>query len=330
MKIFNRYPSDLLEKLSLKMKKKAENSLCWLSSKQHQLLGRNKPLRVLCVLDRSCNIAYLTEVLKWQSAWGWVEYHQVDLTQYLNEDESFYDLLIYQTWSTESDYAPLADQKFKESALPKIFFDAHASGSLDTYARFHLPQIPRIKNAPSEDFLKNFKVILKTSHPIQILKDKTKERAIDVSYCVGLQTHEVRPKVYEKVMPYQSRYVVDLRNNQHNYVSYLRRVKISINVPGYGEGTFRHLYTLNAKALLFAHESIKPIQLLPHQKLKDGQDYVSFNLENFDEKLEYYLSHPQEARAIAENGYETFKKGYDYTLSAKQLFEQFQVLSSSK
>ncbi len=330
MKMFNRYPQDIVEKLALKMKKKTTKCSRWLQYQQHQLQRHKKPLKILCVFDRSCNLSYLTEVLSIQKANGWIVFRIVNLIEYLNENENHYDLLIYQTWSSESDYSPLADQKFKDSFLPKVFFDAHASGSFDTYHRFYAPEIPRIKNAPSENFLTKFNVLLKTSHPIQVIKDKTRARSIDISYCVGLQTHEIRPQVYEKVMPYQSRYVVDLKNNQHNYVSYLRRVKISINVPGYGEGTFRHLYTLNAKAMLFAHESIKPIQLLPHRKLKENEDYISFNLNNFDEKLEYYLSHPKEARSIASQGFDTFMQGYSYTRSAEELISKFNELIANQ
>lgn len=323
MKIFNRYPSDILEKAHLKTKLglrsfKEQAQGAW---NAYQNSRRDKkPIRILAVFDRSCNIHYLRRMLQYQQSWGWIRFKEVNLIEYLNEDEDQYDVLIYQTWSSEMDYAPLSDQKFLSATIPKVLFDAHASGSFDTYHRFQKPEIPRIKNAPHDQFLKDFNVISKTSHPIEILKNRPKKKTVDVSYCVGLQTHEVRPKVYEKVMPYQSRCKVDLKNNQHNYVSYLRRVRISINVPGYGEGTFRHLYTLNAKALLFAHDSIEPIHLLPFKELKPGEDYISFNLDNFDEKLEWCLSHPKECEEIAEHGYQTFIEGYNIKKSAKELF----------
>lgn len=330
MKIFNRYPSDIFEKFVLKSKlsfRKATQITQFYFHFLESYSKRKKTLKLLCVFDRSCNIHYLSQMLAYQKAWGLIHYKVVDLQKYLEEDEKDYDLLIYQTWSSEMDYAPLADQKFRVSKLPKILFDAHASGSFDTYYRFNAPEIPRIKNAPHLQFLKDFNVIAKTSHPIEILKDKEKIRDVDISYCVGLQTHKVRPQIYEKVMPYQSRCRVDLKNNQHNYVSYLRRVRISINAPGYGEGTFRHLYTLNAKALLFAHDSILPIQILPFKELIPNQDYIVFNLENFDEKLEWALSHPKEIKEIAQCGYETFISGYDIVRSAKELYPKFIEIS---
>lgn len=334
MKIFNRYPSDIVEKFALKMKLGLRGtkrfSQFHLNTFQNRRKG-TRPLKLLCVFDRSCNIHYLSEMLAYQKAWGLVQYKVVDLKEYLREEEQDYDLLIYQTWSCEEDYAPLADQKFIKSKLHKVFFDAHASGSFDTYYRFNAPNIPRIKNAPHRQFLKDFNVISKTSHPVEILKDAEKVRNVDISYCVGLQTHEVRPKIYEKVMPYQSRYRVDLKNNQHNYISYLRRVRISVNAPGYGEGTFRHLYTLNAKSLLFAHDSIEPIHLLPFNELIPDQDYISFDLENFDEKLEWCLSHPKEIEEIANQGYESFIKGYDIKRSARELYPHLaQIVQSAR
>lgn len=330
MKIFNRYPDDLAEKLALKIKQKARKSRHFFLHKSHLFQSHTNKTKVLCVLDRSCNIRYLTEMLSYMKAWGWIEYKIVDLVQFLNEEEHLYDALIYQTWSCEIDYAPLSDQKFIASSLPKILFDAHASGSFDTYYRFQNPKIPRIKNACADNFLKEFNVICKTSHPVDVLKRKTKPREIDISYCVGLQTHEVRPKVYEKVMPYQKKWKVDLKNNRHNYVSYLRRVRISINVPGYGEGTFRHLYTLNAGSLLLAHDSIEPIHLLPFARLKSDRDYILFNLENFDEKLQWCLDHPKEIEEIAATGRETFYKGYDIKRSAKEFMPELQKVIDSE
>ncbi|MCH9633958.1 MAG: hypothetical protein S4CHLAM7_06920 [Chlamydiae bacterium] len=330
MKIFNRYPSDIFEKTCSRLNKRKKKLKHYSQYRLYSFLNRKNqstPLKILCVLDRSCNIQYLTRMLEYQRAWGWINYKCVDLVQYLNENDSQYDLVIYQTWSSEIDYAPLSDQKFIACTQPKIFFDAHASGSFDTYYRFNMPQIPRIKNAPHTQFLKDFNVISKTSHPLDIIKDKTLTKIVDLSYCVGLQTHEIRPKVYEKVMPYQSRCRVDLKNNQHNYIYYLRRVKIAINVPGYGEGSFRHLYTLNAKALLLAHDSIRPIHLLPFEELKENEDYISFNLENIDEKIDWCLSHPKEVEEISESGYQTFIKGYNIERSAKELYPKLEALT---
>ncbi len=330
MKIFNRYPSDVLEKFALKLKRRAGKTKRYSQYQLNSYLNRrNKkaPLKLLCVFDRSCNIRYLTWVLEYQKAWGWITFKVVNLLEYLNEDESKYDLLIYQTWSCEIDYAPHADQKFLASHLPRVLFDAHASGSFDTYYRFRAPEIPRIKNAPHKQFLKDFNVISKTSHPVEIIKDKDKTKVVDLSYCVGLQTHAVRPKVYERIMPYQNRCRVDLKNNQHNYVSYLRRVRISVNVPGYGEGSFRHLYTLNAKSLLLAHDSIEPIQLLPFKDLKEGEDYLSFNLDNLDEKIDYCLSHPKEVEEISQRGFQTFMEGYDLKRSARELYPHLQKIA---
>ena len=329
MKVFNRNLSDVFEKMAMKIgksNKSLKQAVSYRFNKIKNKVKKTKTIQILCVFDRSCNIRYLEDVIKDQKAFGNIDYKIVDLKQYLEEDESKYDILIYQTWSCEEDYAPKADDKFRETKLIKVFFDAGASGSFDTYYRFKDPQVPRIKNAPHSDFLKNFNVILKTSHPLDPIKEKDKKKDIDFSYCLGLKTHPLRPKVYERLLPWQSRAKVDLKNNQHNYIYYLRRVKISINMPGYGEGSFRHLYTLNAKSLCLAHDSIDPIQLLPYATLIPGEDYISFTMDNLDEKMQWCLDHPKEVEKIAQSGYRKFILGYDKTRSTHDFLSEMKKL----
>ena len=159
MKIFNRYPADVLEKgtlLSSESFQEMKQSIRTFSHKiTNRILGK-KMMQVLCVLDRSCNLLYLIQVLKYMESRGWVKPTFVNLDEFVKlEDISSYDLLIYQTWSCEKDYSPEADQKFEALSIPKILFDSHASGSFDTYSRFD-KDLPRIKNAPHKQFLKDF------------------------------------------------------------------------------------------------------------------------------------------------------------------------------
>ncbi len=326
MEIFNRDVSDFSEKIRLQADAGMEKIRNALSYGYHCIgntLRHRKAFKVLAVLDRSCNLGYLSEVLAVLKASGHIVYRTVGLEEFLRTDESVYDLILYQTWTSDIAYAPLADQKFIESRPKKILFDAHASGSYDTYFRFSEFHLPRIKNAPHRDYEKKYRVIAATTHPVRPLRARTVPREVDISYCVGQHTHELRPKIYERLLPYQKHYRVDFSNNKHLYAAYLRRVRISINAPGYGEGTFRHLYTLNAGALLFAHDSIEPIRLLPHAALVPGEDYISFHLNNFEEKLEEALSKPKMAREIGENGFRKFMIGYDIRKSAEEIMTRF-------
>lgn len=325
-----RYLADIYEKLERITFNKAKKSSQILGMSYHKLnwFKSLKPITVLFVRDRGCNVPYLDEVLTYLKAKGHIKLRILSLSEYVKPFEEDFDILIYQTWFWETGKHDLEDEKFLACKRPKILFDANASGSFDNYNRFNNPQIPRIKNAPSEQFLKDFNVILPTTHPVDVLPYRRRKKIVDVSYCVGTHTHEVRPKIYEILENFATKhsFSVDLDKNKHNYKAYLRRTRISVNAPGYGEGTFRHLYTLNAGSLLLAHDSILPIQLLPHAKLIDGRDFISFNINNLENKLLYYLQHQKELEAIALRGYYTFLEGYSVPRSALTLLAQMHYL----
>ncbi len=256
------------------------------------------------------------------------------------------------------DIIPQTDEKFLNFKRTKILFDSHDHGNLDSFPRFaaliphSYTSIPRIKTAPHQDYLQKYNVVLATTYPLGLnplspsyyywgnwtIAYKNTLRDIDISYRVNIDLKEdkqgyrrsMREKILELVKDYQvSRldFTIDTEYipKDPNYKSYLSRVLISVCPPGHGPGTFRHLESLNARNLMFSHDSIDPIKLLPHADLIEGEDYISFNFDNFAEKLDYLLGHRQQIGEIAKRGYNKFQKGYSIkrsTLAFYQILRQ--------
>ena len=55
---------------------------------------------------------------------------------------------------------------------------------------------------------------------------------------------------------------------------------------------------------------------------KEGESIVTFqNLEEMEEKIDYYLSHESERRMIIENAYKIVESQFDYKVRLPQIFE---------
>ena len=125
-----------------------------------------------------------------------------------------------------------------------------------------------------------------------------------------------------------------LKSTNHNvdmgwhddYQSYIKSVLISVCAPGWCEGSLRHLETLNVGALMLAHDCINDCQLVPNVDLIDGEDYVSFNLDNLSEKLDYLMNNRKEIDRIRLNGQKKFIQAYDYEISADKLNKYIETL----
>jgi hypothetical protein len=132
----------------------------------------------------------------------------------------------------------------------------------------------------------------------------------------------IRCDIVEMLKKYKfgKRCIISLgKDKKINYAMHLAKTKISVNAPGYGEACIRHLITLSCRSCMLAHESINNIKLLPGSDLVDGDDYLSFTLDNLYEKLDYLLSKTREIKRITANGINKFKEGYPVIKPAMQL-----------
>lgn len=304
---------------------------------KYKILLNYKKIKILFVYQLDgCNEPYLVTCLNYLKLNNPSIYIQiVNLKDYLVVNQEFFDVIIYSTFPDDQHpiffkpneaFIKKTDQKFLSFKKLKVLFDAHDSGSINGYERFS-DKIPRIKNVPSRQFLKKFDCLCSTTYPIEIIYFKKVTKDIDISFCVTLESNEIRPIILKILKDYKKRnqrVSLDLERNkkEKEYKEYLRRVWISVNAPGCGEGCFRHLETLNAGSLMLAHESINDIKLLPNADLVEGTDYVSFNLKNLYDRLDWLLDHKEKIQQISENGYKKLVTGFSPEKTAEKLLQK--------
>ena len=55
---------------------------------------------------------------------------------------------------------------------------------------------------------------------------------------------------------------------------------------------------------------------------KPDVNFVAINEDNFLERIQYYLSHPSEARTIAQRGYDLIRSKHSQDIRAKQFIDK--------
>ncbi|AFZ47937.1 hypothetical protein Cyast_1984 [Cyanobacterium stanieri PCC 7202] len=308
-------------------------------------------IKVLLVRDyNACNTAYVVYCLNYLRKRLLIKFREINILDYLDFSHDSYDVVIYATHPGEDtnkfkrilSTIVRTDDKFLAFPKTKILFDGHAHGAIDGFSRLRGTKLPRIKNAPHKKILSDLNVILPTTHPMGIrpkspvynyfgpikLFPKSVVRDIDISYRVNLGKNDnyrrqIRQAVLNKIQDYHGSNLIDTKfvPKDPNYKNYMSRVLISVCPPGHGPGSFRHLESLNAKSLMFSHDSINDVQLLPNTDLIDGEDYISFNLDNIHEKLDQLLDDRDRIEKIAEKGYRKFVTGYSIAKTAQTIFD---------
>ena len=314
--------------------------------------------KILYVVDRGCNIQYLDFVLKVMQSKYDIEFDRVGLQEYSKigmELQKNYDILIYQTFPHQ--YHPdkwngnlidVTDNIFNSFSGYKIFHDAHDSGSVDSFSRFNDDTIPRIKCTPTYEFLEKFNVVMCTAQG-WFLKDrrypelvgsndiidypKSESIYYSVSYgydpkyadgkvIKGLTQISIREKVRDLLKNYKRVGTNMEWKNGEEYFNHLTTMLVSICSPGWSEATFRHLESLLAGCLLLSHDCINSIKLLPHVDLIENEDYMSYNLDNLHDKLDYIFNNREEIDRIRVNGKKKIHKGYDIIKSADKFYNK--------
>lgn len=310
-------------------------------------------MKVLLVRDyNACNTAYLVYCLNYLRKRFLIKYTEINVLDYLDFSHDSYDVVIYATHPGESTnkfkrILPTVlqtDDKFQSFPKTKILFDGHAHGNIDGFERLKGITLPRIKNVPHKDTLSKLNVILSTTHPMGIspkspiykyvgsfpVFSKSINRDIEISCRVSLGENDnyrrqIRQAILDKIKDYHGSNSINTEYvpNDPNYKIYMARVLISVCPPGHGPGSFRHLETLNAKSLMFSHDSIDNVKLLPNTDLIEGEDYVSFNPDNMTDKLDELLANKDRIKQISERGYNKFVKGYSIGKFAMKLYSKF-------
>jgi len=308
-------------------------------------------IHLLYAYHAGANCRYFEEMLKYlQKNNTKFRYTKISSWDFLNsKDLDSYDVLVYHSFPDESH-----SKKFNEElvyARDKVFFnfkgqkillDSFDQGSSDAFTRFaNRPDfdninIPRIKHTPSPTYEKLFNVICpipttgweyfegrQKKNNYSKAKQKEKKRPIDItcSFTTGIYPHLVRENVLILLQEHFLKETSFKRILPSDYYEFLRTCKIFIGAHGFGEISGAYYQALKAGALLFAHEKLKNVSLLPWADLKDGKDFVSFNLDNFIEKLKWILKEDKIRKAIQISGQNKFFQGFDIPRSAKAFYK---------
>jgi len=294
----------------------------------------SKKINLLFAYHAGANCRYFTTMLDLLEDNKDFSYKIVRPPEFKSMDVSPYNVLVYQTFpdylNTKKFHAPSIeklDKRFLDFNGLKILLDSFDMGGYNGYVRFGI-DYPRIKHTPSHEYLEAFDVvsILVTTGWSYEKRFKTKfhkplsDREIPAhcAFTLDVYPHNRREMLMDMLHKDFTNVTSYERIPVNEYDNFLRKVKISIIAGGFGETSGSIYPTLKAGALLFVHEHIRQIKSFPYSDLIDGEDYISFNLNNFSDKLDWVLSNINSGHlnAISESGCAKFHRGFDPRRSA--------------
>lgn len=287
-------------------------------------------MRLLAVLTNTTNTRYFRHVLSELINLG-VSVKIIDPYEYIILDEEF-DVIIYNTFPDEShpkkfkfSFIKLSDEKFLTSNSFKILFDSHDNGTRDGFSRFYGMKMPRIKVNPSVLPDPDMNIIIPIPYIVYSIYKHPSEKRIYPLVCA--MAIEGRPKIRQITLNKIKQFnpITEwLTMNQH--AQRLCKTLVNVVPTGWGDSSLSHTDTLAAGALLFTHEDIKRVNILPYADLIDGVNFVSYNEDNVGEKLEWLFSDIDRLNEIRLAGLNAYHTGYDPKRSAEDLLKWKTVL----
>ena len=178
-----------------------------------------------------------------------------------------------------------------------------------------------------------------------LFDEEVAAKDIDVSVTFAETTQppygELRNQVVRKMEDIKSKWgerfniVIKGELSKEEYLRLLQRSKISINVVGFnGPYNYRTCEIMNAGALLFqTNVHSHGIEPNPNELFEDGENYISFDVENLEEKLLDLLSDEERISRIAKDGRKRLEDELNYRNLYTELFqklEQAENASSEK
>jgi hypothetical protein len=160
---------------------------------------------------------------------------------------------------------------------------------------------------------------------------------IDVSVTFLETNHppygELRNQVVSKMEDIKSQWgqrfniVIKGGLSKEEYLRLLQRSKISINAVGFhGPYNYRTCEIINAGALLFqTNVHSHGIESDPNELFEDGENYISFDVENLEEKLLDLLSDDERISRIAQSARKKLEKEFNYRNLYTELFQKLEA-----
>ena len=238
---------------------------------------------------------------------------------------------------------------FKFLNLPnqiKILVDCHDEPNNDGFYRFinedypfenqdtkklinklgkkYFYNFPRIKHCPSYDFKEKYNIVFDLHcyiEKVELNLDNFYNRSKIIHYSCSNINNKVRPIIEKKLEEYKNQVYLNLKP-LNNYIESLKNIYAEINAPGWGRQCRRNLETLNTGCLLFIFDNFKDFDIIPNTKLIENEDYITFNLNNLDEKIEFVLNNDEIINKIRYNGHKKFMENYDFNKTTKE-FKNF-------
>ena len=166
--------------------------------------------------------------------------------------------------------------------------------------------------------MNDFNVVMSFTFPVKKF-DMTNDPDRDCSFHYWASRHHdsVRPIVQMYLENITHKFNLNL-DKTPNYPRGLRSFLCEINVPGRGKGCFRHIDSLSNASLMLAHEDIQHTYLIPNNiMLKENEDYMLFNMDNLEEKMEFICSNVDLCNQMRMSAHKKFLKGYCAKTTAK-------------
>ena len=293
---------------------------------------------IIFIYDKSINLRSIKYILK-----KFKNVKKIILQDFKSElkNINIEDIILYQTFPDDKLYinkkqienkdSVISHRKFKKKLIEdcdlnflnlknkiKILVDLHDECYIDGFSRFvtenyffhsdklkkkinklskeYFYNIPRIKHCPSINFKKKYNIVFDLHCHIE--KHNIKNNIL-------------RPLIRKKLENNINKNHINLKPLNDYRIS-LRKILAEVNAPGWGIPCYRNVETLNAGCLLFVYDNFKDFDIIPNTKLIENEDYITFNLNNIDEKIEYILNNKDIVDKIRINGHKKFMKNYDF------------------
>tara|TARA_Y100000389_G_scaffold90956_1_gene87560 strand:- start:13245 stop:14369 length:1125 start_codon:yes stop_codon:yes gene_type:complete len=246
--------------------------------------------------------------------------------------------------STEDAYSRFNDENY-------LFLDENLKSFIANIKKVnknYFYQIPRIKNTTCLEYKNKFNVIFNTISGLSKRQDyKTDMKSLEINantsikfhFSCSLKHNIYRTKIYENLQNINKKNNMIHLEKLDKYPDSLRDVMCEIVVPGWGICTYRMYDALYKGCLLLLYENndnidktiiysmdeccnINQCEFFPISKLVENQDFISFNLTNLEEKLDFINNNSETINKIRQNGHIKFIENVNFNELSKLLLSK--------
>ncbi len=216
----------------------------------------------------------------------------------------------------------------------KVFVDGTDSQDFTVINNIRFKAVfKRELNRQFHDAINHFVFPLPFAAEKRYFSDQPVTKDIAVTFLANMHTNPWRHSIHQRLQNLHLSDVISGATNERAYSSaqpkthanetpvyrqLLRRSRISINVAGAGYDTARFWEILAARAMLMTQD----LDIVIPHGFTDGHDCVIFrSLDEFDDKLLFYMNRPELVAQIADRGYQRLITHHTTRARAQQFLE---------